>query len=83
MEAHSQCFAVLSRSAFESAGEMGTFNGQSFYPMCGSQVVHITEADIMTGTLDNSPTDLVPEYEIWTPGREPWLQPVVGAKQYN
>ncbi len=66
-------------------GAIATFHGRSFCPNCGSRVVHLNphHAEIMLGTLDEPPTDLVPEREIWVIRREPWMQPVPGAEQFD
>jgi hypothetical protein len=41
------------------------------------------EAEIMVGTLDDAPSGLVPQYEIWTPRREPWLLSLPWADQFR
>jgi hypothetical protein len=78
-------FGVWERSAYEGTGELATFEGRSFCPTCGCRVVHLrdTEAEIMLGSLDDPPTDIVPNYELWTPRREPWLQALPWADQFQ
>ena len=68
-------FGVWSRSDYEGAGELKTFEGRSFCSVCGSRVASLRdgEAEIMLGALDLAPSDIIPSYELWTGGREPWL----------
>ena len=37
----------------------------------------------MVGSLDEVPTDLAPEYELWVKRREDWIQPLPWADQYD
>ncbi|PBC09662.1 aldehyde-activating protein [Mesorhizobium sp. WSM3859] len=78
-------FAVWPRSAYQGTGKLGTFKGRSFCPMCGSRVVSLRddEAEIMVGSLDTAPSDLIPSYELWTPRREGWLHNLPWADQYE
>lgn len=78
-------FAVWPRSAWTGEGEMRTYSFRSFCPQCGSTIANISEAEaeVMVGTLDNGPSDLVPEYELWIPRREHWLATVRDAAQFN
>jgi hypothetical protein len=78
-------FAVWPRSAYQGEGELVTFHGRSFCPKCGSHVVHITdeEAEIMLGSFDEGPSDLIPQYELWTPRREKWMQELPWADQFK
>jgi hypothetical protein len=39
--------------------------------------------EIRFGTLDDAPSDLRPEAEIWVKRRETWIPPVEGAAQYD
>ena len=73
------------RAAFEMSGRLSTHGGRSFCPACGGRVVHLTEerAEVNLGSLDEPPTDLVPEVEGWTVRREPWMAPVPGAAQFE
>ena len=77
-------FGVWPRQAFNCTGEFKTFNGRSFCGNCGSRVFSLRddEAEIMLGSLEEAPTDLVPDYELWTPRREPWLLQVSWAEQH-
>jgi hypothetical protein len=72
-------------SAVRLTGRLSTFHGRSFCPDCGSRVVHFSahHTEVLLGTLDDPPNDLVPQREIWTVRREPWVQPVPGAEQFE
>lgn len=78
-------FAIWPRDASVWTGELKTYGTRGFCPTCGSRVAYLfdDEAEIMLGTLDDGPSDLVPEYELWIPRREPWLKPIEGAHQFN
>ena len=78
-------FGVWERASYEGRGELATFQGRSFCPVCGSRVVLLrqAEAEIMLGTLDEAPTDLIPTYEIWTPRREHWLMGLHWCEQFD
>ena len=77
-------FGVWSRSDYEGAGELKTFEG-SFCSVCGSRVASLRddEAEIMLGALDLAPSDIIPGYELWTGRREPWLMDLPWAEQYQ
>jgi hypothetical protein len=68
---------------FSSSGEVGTFNGRSFCPTCGSHTFNLApdQIEIRLGTLDDAPAELAPTWEGWTKRREPWLMPVARAVQ--
>lgn len=78
-------FAIWPRAALEWEGELRTYGTRGFCPTCGSRVgfLYDDEVEIMVGTLDDGPTGLVPQYELWTPRREHWLPAVEGAEQFN
>ena len=77
--------AVWPRAAFSSSGEIRTWEGQSFCPNCGSPLFSIgdSEVEITVGTLDDAPTDLTPQYELWVWRREHWLPALEGARQFQ
>jgi hypothetical protein len=78
-------FGVWERTAYAGTGQLGTHQGRSFCPTCGSRIVHLSdiEAEIMLGSLDDSPSDLIPSYELWTPRREPWMHVLPWADQFR
>lgn len=47
---------------------MNTFARRSFCPQCGSHIAWLrdNEAEIMLGSLDMAPSDLIPDYELWS-----------------
>ena len=78
-------YADWPKSAVTLTGRLQTHAGRSFCPECGSRVAHFNphHTEVLLGTLDDPPTDLIPQLEIWTIRREPWLQPVPGARQFE
>ena len=66
-------------------GFIGTYADRSFCPTCGGRVasIRVDEVEVMIGTLDHVPTDLTPEYELWTGRRENWLSPLPSATQFE
>ena len=78
-------FAIWLREASEWEGELQTYGTRGFCPTCGSRVAFLSdeEVEIMAGTLNDGPSGLIPQYELWIPRREHWLPPVKGAKQFN
>ena len=84
-------FAVWDASRVSVRGETrnwtATTDRRHFCPACGSSLfgTHDTdsEVEVRLGTLDDAPLGLVPDYELWTPRREHWQQPVAGAAQHG
>jgi hypothetical protein len=78
-------YADWPRPAVRIEGALASYAGRSFCPDCGSRVVHFSahHTEILLGTLDDPPNDLIPQREIWTIRREPWLPPVPGADQFE
>ncbi|RWM13093.1 MAG: GFA family protein [Mesorhizobium sp.] len=78
-------FGVWPISAYEGSGEVKTFAKRSFCPRCGSHIAWLrdNEAEIMLGSLDMAPSDLIPEYELWVPRREKWLMALPWAEQFG
>ncbi len=78
-------FAVWPAEAFESTGAMKTYAERSFCPECGSRLAWLRndEAEIMLGSLDQAPGDLIPDYELWVWRREDWLGALPWADQYR
>ncbi len=84
-------FAVWDRRQVTVTGETSswaaTTDHRHFCPACGSSLFGINDKDdeveVRLGTLDDAPSDLTPSYELWTPRREHWLEPVVAAAQHS
>ena len=84
-------FAAWDRRQVTVTGETGswaaTTDHRHFCPACGSSLFGINDKDgeveVRLGTLNDAPSDLTPSYELWTPRREHWLEPVAGAAQYS
>jgi hypothetical protein len=73
--------------AFELSGEISSYDGRGFCPRCGSRVIDTTHMEshieIRIGSLDDAPFELKPEAEIWVKRREPWIDAVADAAQYE
>lgn len=71
----------------DTASWTATTDHRHFCPACGSALFGTHDADneveVRLGVLDDAPSDLTPDYELWVPRREHWLSPVAGAKQYS
>ncbi|HEX5935269.1 MAG TPA: GFA family protein [Pseudorhizobium sp.] len=78
-------FGIWPAHAFESTGEISTFQGRGFCPTCGSRLFNPNEGEmeIRVGTLDMAPTDLEPSYELWVKRRETWLHPLPETDQFE
>lgn len=78
-------FGVWTESAFESTGPTETFEGRQFCPSCGSRLFAIGqgEAEIKLGALRDAPVDIAPTYELWVKRREPWLNAIPNAQQFQ
>lgn len=78
-------YAIWPAAAFKTTGETAVHQGRHFCSVCGSRVFACdeNEAEIKLGTLQDAPTGLKPSYELWIKRREPWLQPVEGAEQFQ
>ena len=84
-------FAVWDRGQISVTGDTrvwtATTDHRHFCPACGSSLFGTHDKDgeveVRLGALDEAPSGLTPEYELWTPRRERWLAPVVGAVQYH
>lgn len=73
--------------AFDVSGEYATYDEDSFCPRCGSRLFLIDEdepgVEIQLGSLDDPPFELLPEAELWIKRREPWIEQIKGASQYE
>jgi hypothetical protein len=74
--------------AFESSGEIASFDGRGFCPRCGSRLLNPpdpgdTLIEIRIGSLDDAPFELKPQHEIWVKRRESWILPLEEVAQYD
>jgi len=78
-------FAVWDRGAFDVQGQFATYEGRSFCAQCGARLFSLRpdEAEIMVGSFDAAPADLIPSYELWIKRREAWLQQLPWAGQFD
>ena len=84
-------FAVWDRSQVNIAGVtqswIKTTDHRHFCPTCGSPLFATHDSDseieIRIGCLDAAPSNLAPEYELWTPRRERWMSPIAECAQYK
>jgi hypothetical protein len=77
-------FAHWSRDAFSVTGDLKAYAGRSFCPHCGCRLFCLNEQDveIRLGSLDEAPSRIFPQMEVWTKRREPWLHAFSGTGQY-
>jgi hypothetical protein len=83
-------FAVWPSDQVSVTGETGswrqTTDNRHFCVTCGSSVFGlidgVNEVEIRVGSFDDAPMDFTLAYELWTPRRERWLDPVDGAEQH-
>ena len=77
----------LSVGAVRVRGRYASVREPPFLPNCGSRLFSFEqgapEMEIKLGTLDEAPSDLPVQYELWTKRREHWLPPIAGAGQYD
>ncbi|WP_442866499.1 GFA family protein [Aminobacter sp. NyZ550] len=78
-------YAVWPVSTLEQTGQVSTYGSRSFCVTCGSRVTFVSDdkAEVMLGSLDVVPSDLTPQYELWTGRRENWLHPLPEAQQFD
>jgi hypothetical protein len=64
---------------------MKVFAKRSFCPSCGGRIAWLRddEAEIMLGSLDEAPTGITPEYELWIGRREGWMDSLPWAEQFE
>jgi hypothetical protein len=72
--------AVYPENLVTISGACSQFEGRHFCPACGSSVFAQTgeEIEVHLGALD-TPSQFVPEYELWTERREAWLPAFAGT----
>lgn len=78
-------FGVWPESDFETSGSTKTFEGRQFCPSCGSRLYAVDEgeAEIKLGALLDAPVGISPTYELWVKRREPWLNAITNADQFE
>jgi hypothetical protein len=84
-------FAVWPSGSVSIAGETRSWrlaaDHRHFCAHCGSSLCAIVdeanEVEVRMGALDESPSDLEPTYELWTPRREHWLHAIAEAQQFD
>jgi hypothetical protein len=78
-------FGIWPRSHFQGTGEVGTYEGRSFCRECGARVFSLRddEAEVMLGSLDQAPSDIAPDHEVWIERREEWLEPLPWTVQFQ
>ena len=77
--------AAMSPAAqVQITGDTRSFQGRHFCPTCGSSVFAMDgdTCELHLGTLD-TPGALVPDYELWTIRREPWLPAFPGMDLHD
>jgi len=83
-------FAVWPKDAVEVTGQTQQWTSstdhRTFCPRCGSTLFatrdQSNEIEIRLGSIDDAPSRLSPEYELWVPRREHWLSPIPGTSQF-
>lgn len=84
-------YGIWPRVSVTLSGELGCWRsragGDRFCRGCGSSLFSWSEdsdeIEIKLGTLDSPPSGLVPDYELWTIRREPWLAQQASAVQHR
>ena len=84
-------FGVWDRSQISIVGGtrswIDTTDHRHYCPTCGSRLFATHDGDdemeVRLGCLDDAPSDLSPNYELWIVRREHWLRPVAGAVQHE
>ena len=76
--------AIYPQDAVAITGETRDYRGRHFCPNCGSSVFARSgdEVEVHLGTLD-APSQLTPDYELWTIRRESWLPPFPVTARYE
>lgn len=76
--------AIYPEGSVSVAGAVNQYQGRHFCPHCGSSVFARSgaEVELHLGAMDDG-GDLVPDYEVWTIRRFPWLAPVAGTRQHD
>ncbi len=83
-------FAVWSWTAAVVEGKTASWKDERddryFCPSCGSSLfgseAGTGEIEVRIGCLDQAPSSLAPDYELWVKRREPW-QPAIADGQFQ
>ena len=77
----------LAETVVRGHGRHERLGRSPFLPNCGSPLFSAEEGhdevEIKIGTLDDAPSALEIDYELWIPRREPWLSPIAGAEPFE
>jgi len=84
-------FAVWPSDAVRVTGQTSQWTSSTdhrvFCPSCGSTLFASSggsnEIEIRIGSLDDAPSTLAPQYELWVPQREHWLLALPGTDQFE
>lgn len=80
-------YAIWDTAVFSTGGETRAWEGREFCPRCGTALYAVRndehEVEVRLGSLDRAPVGLVPDEELWTRRREPWLHAVAQAAQHT
>ncbi|RYH12763.1 MAG: GFA family protein [Alphaproteobacteria bacterium] len=70
---------------FETTGQVATYGGRSFCPVCGSRLFSRDDhqVEIYLGALDDAPNGIAPANEGWTIRREHWQPAISGTGQFD
>ena len=76
--------AIFPAAAVSVSGETAAYRGRHFCPRCGSSVFSASEGEVEVhlGALDEIGRFL-PDYELWTVRREPWLPEFPGTRRFE
>ncbi|MGB3337572.1 MAG: GFA family protein [Devosia sp.] len=78
-------YADWTPDTFSYTGNVVTYEGRSFCPVCGSRLFSLseTQSEVYLGTLDEAPSELTPQVEGWCIRRDYWLPSLAGLPQYE
>lgn len=78
-------FGIWPSEAFETSGETSVYDGRRYCATCGSRLFAVSEeeVEIKLGSIENAPINVRPTYELWIKRREPWLQALPEAEQFE
>lgn len=78
-------YADWAPDQFSYTGDVATYEGRSFCPVCGSRLFSLsdTQSEVYLGTLDDTPSEISPQVEGWCIRREYWLPALAALPQYD